>query len=146
MFGALLSPAVRWIGGALLVLAVIFSIYYKGRLDERKLFDAYKAEVKAAALAQAEKVRKIEEKNQRLFKETQDAYNTKLANLRTYYGMRLNKGTGGLPKVPVTPGGADDYSPDNLPPTVILAGQCAETTLNLLVLQQWIRSAANNAE
>ena len=147
MFGALLSPAVRWIGGALLVLAVIFSIYYKGRLDERKLFDAYKAEVKAAALAQAEKVRKIEEKNQRLFKETQDAYNTKLANLRAYYGLRLNnKSAGGLPKVPVTPGGADDYSPDNLPPTVILAGQCAETTLNLLVLQQWIRSAANNAE
>lgn len=33
---------------------------------------------------------------------------------------------------------------DNLPAPAILAGQCAETTLNLLVLQDWIRSAANN--
>ena len=65
MFGALLTPAIRWIGGILLVLSVIFGIYYKGRLDERKLFNAYKAEVKAAADAQEEKTKQIEAKNKR---------------------------------------------------------------------------------
>ena len=147
MFGALLSPAVRWIGGILLVLSVVFGIYYKGRLDERKLFNAYKAEVKAAAMAQEEKTRKIEEKNQRLFQETQNAYNTKLAALRTYYSVRVaGKGGSGLSQVPNAAPGASEYSPDNLPAPAILAGQCAETTLNLLVLQDWVRSAANNSE
>jgi hypothetical protein len=147
MFGTLLSPLVRWIGGILLVLSVVFGIYYKGRLDERKLFNAYKTEVKAAAMAQEEKTRRIEEKNAKLFKETRDAYNTKLTGLRTYYGLRINgQGGSGLSKAPNATGGVNDYSPDNLPPTPVLAGQCAETTLNLLALQDWVRSAANNAE
>jgi len=145
MFG-LSAVAIRWIGGILLILAIIFGIYYKGRLDERELFNAYKAEVKAAADAQEEKTKQIEAKNKRLNEETKNAYNTQLANLRAYYGMRINKSTGSLPPIPTTPGGADGYSPDNLPAPAILAGQCAETTLNLLVLQNWVRGVANNAE
>lgn len=146
MFGTL-SPLIRWIGGAFLVLSVIFGIYYKGRLDERKLFNAYKAEVKAAAMAQEEKTRQIEAKNQRLFQETQNAYNTKLAALRSYYSVRIaGKGGSGLPQVSSTATGIDDYSPDNLPPTPILAGLCAETTLKLLLLQNYERSKALIAE
>ena len=146
MFGTLLTPAIRWIGGILLVLSVIFGIYYKGRLDERKLFNAYKAEVKAAAMAQEEKKRQIEAKNERLFKETQDAYNTKLANLRAYYGLRLSKGSSTVSGLSSTATGTDGYSPDNLPAPAVLASQCAETTLNLLALQDWVRGAVNNAE
>ena len=147
MFGTILSPAIRWIAGVLLVLAVIFGIYYKGRLDERKLFDAYKAEVKAAAMAQEEKTRQIEAKNQRLFKETQDAYNTKLNALRTYYSMRITgKGSSGLPQIPGTPEGTAGYSADNLPPVATLAAQCAETTLTLYTLQNWVKNVAYNME
>lgn len=147
MFGIALSPLIRWAAGIMLVLSVIFALYYKGRLDERKLFNAYKAEVKAAALAQEDKVRKIEEKNRRLMEETKNAYNTRLANLRSYYGLRINgkggstvSGTGN----PAT--GANGYSIDNLPAPIILASQCAETTLNLVMLQDWVRGVANNAE
>lgn len=144
MFGTL-SPLIRWAAGALLVIIVIFSIYYKGRLDEREIFNRYKAEVKAAAMAQNEKARQVEEKNAKLLKETRDAYNTKLATLRTYYGMRVNNPSGsGLPKVPGSANGIDGYSPDNLPPTAVLAGQCAETTLNLLALQNWVKDVYNN--
>ena len=147
MFGTLLSPAIRWAAGALLALAVIFGIYYKGRLDERKLFNAYKAEVKAAAMAQEEKTRQIEAKNERLFKETQNAYNTKLATLRSYYSLRLvGQSSGGLPQVSGTTPGTDGYSPDNLPPPAILAGLCAETTLKLVMLQNYERSKAIIAE
>ena len=146
MFGTF-SPLIRWAAGVLLVLSVIFGIYYKGRLDERKIFNEYKAEVKAAALAQEEKTRQIEAKNKKLTEETRNAYNTKLADLRAYYGMRLNsKGSGGLPQVSGASTGANGYSIDNLPAPIILASQCAETTLNLVMLQEWIRGAANNAE
>ena len=150
MFGTILSPAIRWIAGILLVLAVIFGIYYKGRLDERKLFNAYKAEVKAAAMAQEEKTRQIEAKNQRLFKETQDAYNTKLATLRTYYSMRITgKGGGGLPQIPNTTSGANGtatYELPPLPPVETLAAQCAESTLTLVSLQEWVKNVAYNME
>ena len=147
MFGTLLTPAIRWIGGILLVLSVIFGIYYKGRLDERKLFDAYKAEVKAAAMAQEEKTRQIEAKNQRLLEETKNAYNTKLTALRSYYSMRVaGKGGSGLSQIPIAPGGAAGYSADNLPPVATLAAQCAETTLTLYTLQNWVKNVAYNME
>ena len=148
MFGTLLSPTIRWIAGILLALAVVFGIYYKGRLDERKLFNAYKAEVKAAAMAQEEKTRQIEAKNQRLFKETQDAYNTKLTALRAYYSMRVTgKGSGGLPQIPNAAGGIDGtgaYELPPLPPVETLAAQCAETTLTLTTLQDWVKGVYNN--
>ena len=146
MFGTF-SPLIRWAVGILLVLSVIFGIYYKGRLDERKLFNAYKAEVKAAAMAQEEKARQIEAKNERLFKETQNAYNTKLAALRNYYSMRIAGQSGsGLSKVPLAAPGVNGYTSDNLPPVTTLAAQCAETTLMLYTLQNWVQNARNNAE
>ena len=147
MFGTL-SPLVRWAAGILLVLSIIFGIYYKGRLDERKLFNAYKAEVKAAAMAQEEKVRQIEAKNERLFKETQNAYNTKLTALRSYYSMRLAGQSGsGLSKVSNPTTGADGsatYELPPLPPVETLAAQCAETTLTLTTLQDWVKGVYNN--
>ena len=145
MFGIVISPLIRWAAGILFVLAVIFSIYYKGRLDERKIFDQYKAEVAAVAAAQEAETKRIEAKNKRLFEETKNAYNTKLAALRTYYGMRVaNKGGGLMPPIPSTPGGTNDYSIDNLPPVTTLAAQCAETTLTLYTLQNWVKDVYNN--
>ena len=147
MFGTL-SPLIRWAAGALLVLSVVFGIYYKGRLDERKLFNAYKAEVKAAAMAQEEKARQIEAKNHRLFEETKNAYNTKLTALRSYYSMRLaGQGGSGLSKVPGTTTGVDGsatYELPPLPPVEALAAQCAETTLTLTTLQDWVKGVYNN--
>jgi hypothetical protein len=150
MLGAVLSPAIRWIAGILLVASVVFGIYYKGRLDERKLFNAYKNEVKAAALAQEEKTRQIEAKNERLFKETQNAYNTKLATLRNYYSMRITgQSGGGLPKISISSPGADGaatYELPPLPPVETLAAQCAESTLALVSLQEWVKTVGKNME
>ena len=147
MFG-LSTVALRWIGVALLVIATVFSIYYKGRLDERELFNRYKAEVKAAAMAQDEKAKQIEAKNERLLKETQNAYNTKLTALRSYYSMRLAGQSGsGLSQIPNASGGVDGtatYELPPLPPVETLAAQCAETTLTLYTLQNWVKDVYNN--
>lgn len=145
MPGFLLTPLARWIGAGLLVLVLLGGVYAKGRHDVQVKFNAYKAEVKDLADAQEEKTRQIEAKNKRLNEETANAYKTQLTYLRSYYGMR-NKGAGILPPVPNSATGADGYSPDNLPAPAILASQCAETTLNLLVLQNWVRGVANNGE
>ena len=147
MPGFLFTSAARWIGIVLLVLAVIAGIYYKGRLDERKLFNAYKAEVKAAAMAQEEKARQIEAKNERLFKETQNAYNTKLNALRTYYSVRISgQGGSGLSQIPIAPGGVIGATANDLPPIPTVIAQCAETTLTLVSLQEWVKNVAYNME
>jgi hypothetical protein len=146
MPGFLFTPLARWLAAALVIVVFLGGVYYKGRLDERKVFDAYKAEVQAVADAQAAKTKQIEAKNTKLMKETQDAYNTKLNDLRTYYGLRITAGSGSLPKISGSTGGVNDYSPDNLPPTAILAAQCAEETLKLYMLQQFERDREKNME
>lgn len=143
----LFTTTARWIGAALLVLAILAGVYAKGRHDVQVKFDAYKAEVKAVAAAQEEKTRQIEAKNERLFKETQNAYNTKLNALRAYYSMRIaGKGGSGLPQVPIATSGVTQLSADQLPPVATLAAQCAETTLTLTALQDWVKNVATNME
>lgn len=146
MPGFLFTPLARWIGAAVLVLVILGAVYLKGRHDVQVNFDEYKAEVKALAAAQEEKTNQINTKNQRLLLETKNAYNSQLANLRTYYSMRINKSGLSLPATSVAAGGIDAYSPDNLPPTAVLAAQCAETTLTLIMLQNYERLKASNME
>jgi len=145
MFG-LSDAAIRIAGAALVIIAILVGVYFKGRHDVQVNFDAYKAEVRAAAEEQAKESAKVDAKNQKLFKDAQNAYNTSLANLRSYYQLRYGKNSSALSQVPVTPGGADGYSPDNLPPTAVLAAQCAETTLTLVTLQNFERQRQNNME
>lgn len=134
------------IGITLGAILLIFGIYMKGRHDVQINFDAYKAEVKAVADEQNKQAEKTDLKNQKLLKDTQNAYNTSIANLRTYYQLRYGKSISKLPEVSSATTGIDGYSPDNLPATPILASQCAETTLTLLSLQNFIRGVTNNAE
>ena len=142
----LLNPTVlKYVGIAVATLTLLLGVYFKGRHDVQVKFDAYKVEVQAAAEAQAKESAKVDARNAKLFQDAQNAYNTSLANLRAYYKLR-NNGLSPLPQVPGTALGVNDYSPDNLPPTPILAGQCAETTLNLIALQNFVRGAMNNAE
>lgn len=137
--------ALKYGGIALAVLSVFWFGYYKGHSAVQERFDAYKAEVAAIAAAQEEKTRNIEAKNKKLTEDTRNAYNTQLAALRAYYGMR-NNGSGTMPKVSGSAGGVDGYTFDSLPPATVLAGQCAETTLNLIALQGWVRGVVNNGE
>jgi hypothetical protein len=139
MFG-FTDLATRIIGG-LLLIAVIFGYgYYRGHHRVQVIFDQYRSEVMAAAAQQAKETAKTDAINTKRIKETQDAYNTQLANLRAYYQLRYGKSGSALPQISYAPGGAAGYTPDNLPSTGVLAGQCAETTLTLVKLQEFIRA------
>lgn len=140
----LLNPSfLRYTAIALAGLALFGIGYFKGRHSVQVVFDQYKAEVVAVAAAQEEKTKAIEAKNQKLNEDTKNAYNNSLANLRTYYGMR-NKGSGTMSGLSDPTFRVDDHAPDRLPPTDILASQCAETTLNLIVLQNWVRGVVQS--
>lgn len=146
MISFLTTPAARWIGGAILVIALLLGVYAKGRMDEHKVFVAYKAEVQAAAQAQEEKTKQIEAKHRRINEETKNAYNTRLSDIRAYYGVRLNQSGRAVSEVSRAARGINGYSPDNLPDSIILAGQCAETTVTLLMLQDWVSRINEAAE
>ena len=139
MFG-LSELGIRIIGGLLLIAAIFGYGYYRGHHSVQVIFDQYRSEVIAAAEQQAKETAQIDAKNQKRIKETQDAYNTSLANLRAYYSVRLAKSGSPVPTIPYTPSSTDGYSADNLPAPVILAARCAETTLTLVKLQEFIRA------
>lgn len=141
-----LTPIVlRYVGIVAACVALFGAGYYKGYSNQKAKFDAYKVEVQAAAEAQAKESAKVDARNHKLFQDAQNAYNTSLANLRAYYKLR-NNGLSPVSQVSGATPGVNDYSPDNLPPTPILAGQCAKTTLDLVFLQNFVNGAQNNAE
>ena len=143
MFGIDQTVA-KIIGGILLVLGLIGFGYYQGYSNQKEKFDAYKAEVQAAADQQAKETAQINAKNEKLFKETKDAYNAQLSSLRAYYGMRSNQSSGTLSGQTATPAGIaakTEYDLPALPPITTLAAQCAETTLTLVQLQKWVLDA-----
>ena len=142
MFG--IDQLAAKIAAGFIAVIIVFSYgYYKGHSAVQSAFNLYRAEVTAAAEQQTKEVAKTNAKNEQRIKETKDAYNTSLANLRIYYGMRIAKGGGSMPKISGTTSGADEYSPDNLPAPVILAAQCAETTLTLVKLQEFVKQSAD---
>ena len=138
MFG-LNDAAIRVVGIFLAAVALFCFGYYKGHSAVQVKFDAYRAEVQAAAELQAKETAKIEAKNKKLFEETKYAYDTKLTALRNYYSMRIAQGGGSLSGIPNPATGTAGYTADNLPPVATLAAQCAETTLTLYTLQNWVR-------
>lgn len=138
MFG-LSTIAIRWLAGAMFVASVVFGLYYKGRLDERKLFNAYKAEVKAAALAQEEVTRRAIATQQQITKKAEERHAKDISTLRVVYDrMRKPSSGSAVPFIPDTardPAQATAYYLDVAPE---LAVQCGETTQQVISLQDWI--------
>jgi len=142
MFGFALSPIVRIAIIALFVASVIAGIYYKGRLDERKLFDAYKAEVNAIAKAQQHKIDTMKKIQSQINNKSEADHEKSISNIRGVYStlrVQHNSGSCGVSKVPDTakqPAEAAAYYVSVAPE---LAIGCAETTQQLVDLQGWIK-------
>ena len=139
MFG-LSTVAIRWIGGALLVFATIFGIYYKGRLDEREIFNRYKAEVKAAAAAQEAKTEQAIIQQQRITKKAGEQYAKDLASIRnTYQRLRDTTSSSTVSTSPNSSADSAARAAYFISVAPELAEQCAETTSQLIALQDWVK-------
>ena len=117
-----LFPSALWMKiGAILALCAL--MYFLGWNNEHKKFVAFQAEIAALGKAQ----------------ETINAnqYEARLSAVHSYYADRVqpNPSSGNLPTV-----SKPTSCPNAVPTNTEFIRQCAETTLMLTELQNWVRS------
>lgn len=142
MISFLASPIIRWVGAILLTLAILGGCYVKGRLDERKLFDAYKAEVKAIAKAQQDKIEAMKKVQSQITKKAEVDHEKSLSNIRGVYStlrMRQQSSSCRVPEVSDSTTKPYEATSHYVSIAPELATGCAETTQQLIDLQGWIK-------
>ena len=120
---------------AAVVLALSFA-YYKGYDTMRDKHLAFVAEVKALGDAQEAANKSAVEIAEVITEGVKNEYEARIATLRSQYAGRVRQcDTSGskVPRTSATTSRADDLAADSR-----LAGLCAETTQQLISLQNWI--------
>lgn len=97
--------------------------------------DEYKANVTAIAKAQEEKTKRIVSEQQKITEETTNGWKAALDSVRASYRLRIKPSSSDMPGISKATTGIDAIPADALP----VAEQCAETTLQLISLQEWLR-------
>ena len=132
MFG-LINPLYKVIGIIGLVAVLFGTGYYRGYSAEKQRFDAFKAELEASAKAQEKINQQIEQKNKLIADNSKREYEAKIVALRHYYDRLRHPDTNKLPSAAITAHRVDEKATDP-----VFIGQCAETTLQLISLQDWV--------
>jgi uncharacterized protein (UPF0210 family) len=101
-------------------------------------YKAYKQSVEIVAKTQEAKVESIQKQHALVTKGIENEYEAKLSAIRNYYKStsvwnKSNSST--MPSLSAAPSVADVATAYN-----ILAGQCSETTQQLISLQDWINA------
>jgi hypothetical protein len=125
--------------GLLGFVAILFgSGYYQGYSAEKARHDAFRADIEASVRAQEKINQQIEQKNKLIANNIKDQHETKLANLRNFYSFGLrNNSASKLPSL-----SRPAYTFDAAASDPVFIGQCAETTLMLTSLQDWIKAVS----
>ena len=138
MFG-LINPLYKLLGIIGLVIALFGFGYYQGYSAEKKRFDAFKLELEASAKAQEKINAQIEQKNKLIATNIKSEYETKIIALRNYYANSLRyPNTNKLSSL-----SDSSYRVDEKATDPVFIGQCAETTVQLTSLQDWIKAISN---
>lgn len=122
----------NWIIGAV-VGAFIAGAFVGWGYEHEKLVK-YQAHVEELAAAQKRVTDEINESNKRKTKEVASDYEKRIAAIRSTYGRVYNNGSGLMPGQTCAA-----QALDGRPSYPVLAEQCAETTQQLISLQQFIR-------
>lgn len=134
MLGLLISPFAKIIGAIVLVGVLFGSGYYKGYSAEKERFDAFKAELAAQAKAQEIVNNAKKQQQETISKSIRSEYEAKLSALNSYYGgVRQQSSTNKLSEVSST-----TFSVDGKTTNPVFVRQCAQTTLMLGQLQDWV--------
>lgn len=116
---------------SLLLLGIFYAGWHVRDVD----YMAFKKEVQATAEKQEAKVESIQKQHELVTKGIENEYSAKLSNLRNYYKSTSlwNNGSGStVPGISAAPQLSDVIASYN-----VLAGQCAETTLQVTEWQRW---------
>jgi uncharacterized protein (UPF0333 family) len=129
-------PSALWMKlGAILALCAL--MYFLGWNNEHKKFVAFQAEIAALGKAQETiNAAKVKE-HETISTSIANQYEARLSAVHSYYTDRvqLNTSSGNLPTV-----SKPTSCPNAAIPDAVSARQCAETTLMLTELQNWVRS------
>jgi len=126
-------PISTWIMVGLAALALAGFGYGKYQHNQ---YIEFKAEVIATAKAQEAHVESIKKQQALVTKGITNEYEAKLNAVRQYYkstSVWNNTNSGKVPGISPAPSAADVIASYN-----VLAGQCAETTQQIVSLQSWL--------
>lgn len=106
---------------------------------EHKKLVAFEANVKAVGEAQERHTEEVIQKQKQIAQEAKNDYQNRIAAIRARYGygLRPNTGSGQLSAPTITTGGANGF-----PAYGVLVEQCAETTQQLISLQDFIKETS----
>jgi hypothetical protein len=131
-----LFPSALWMKiGAILALCAL--MYFLGWNNEHKKFVAFQAEIAALGKAQETiNAAKVKE-HETISTSIANQYEARLSAVHSYYADRVqpDPSSGNLPTIP-----KPTSCPNAAIPDTVSARQCAETTLMLTELQNWVRS------
>jgi hypothetical protein len=131
-----LFPSTLWmkIGATLALCAVM---YFMGWNHEHKKLLAYQAEVAAVGKAQ-EVINQAKVKEHEVISTAiTNQYEARLSAIHSHYADRMQPDSGGGNLPPVS---KSTVCPNAAPANAEFTRQCAETTLMLTELQNWVRS------
>ena len=131
MFPLSVLTYVKLSAGIIILLGIFYAGWHLRDVD----FMAYKSEVEATAKAQEEKVKSVRAQQELVTKGIQNEYDAKLALIRQYYTNGVRQPNGGSKVSGLSP---TSINADALTAYNLLAGQCAETTQQLVTLQKWL--------
>lgn len=130
-------PILTYIKIAAVVVALAFA-YYKGYSGEHEKFVKFQAEVAAVGKAQEVLNEAKAKEHETISTSIANQYEARLSAVSNYYADRLldtRASSGSLPTV-----SKPAQCPNAAPADSVSARQCAETTLQLTELQNWVRS------
>lgn len=131
-----LFPSALWMK-LVAILALCAAMYFMGYSHEHKKFVKYQAEIAALGKAQETiNAAKVKE-HETISTSIANQYEARLSAVHNYYADRvqLNTSSGNLPTIP-----KPTSCPNAAPTNTKFIRQCAETTLMLTELQNWVRS------
>jgi len=120
---------------AILLIALVCGVFFAGWHTRDRDFTIYKDQVRIEAEKAQAHTESIKKQQEITTKGIQDEYDAKLALIRQYYanGVRNNNGGNSVSSISTTSKLSDAITAYNE-----LASNCAQTTLQLVTLQQWI--------
>ena len=112
---------------------VLFGIFYAGFHLGNSRYLEYKASVEAIAKTQEAHIESIQAQHELINQGIKNEYEGKLAAVKSFYSrVQLNPSSGPMSGISPAPKGTDAETA-----YPILAGQCAQTTLQVNLWQEW---------
>ena len=138
MFGPSL---IKWVAGFAAVVGIFLFGYYKGYSGEHEKFVKFQADAEAKFNQQVKETERIVISQQEITKKADEQHGKDIATLRAIYQrLREQSSSSTMPTIPQAATDAYGTTAYYVSIAPELAGRCAETTQQVVNLQEWIES------